>query len=95
MYCHRCGSQIEVEDKVYRGDTCRTCGRPLHCCKNCVFYDPVANQQCREPQAELVGDKEAANFCDYFKPRSGMAKPGGISSTGNRKKLEDLFKKKI
>ncbi|HUU29257.1 MAG TPA: hypothetical protein VM123_15735 [archaeon] len=94
MRCHGCGTAIQIEDKIYRGDTCRTCGRPLHCCKNCSFYDPTAHNQCREPQAELVGDKEAANFCDYFRPARGSA--GGISqaSESTRKKLEDLFKKK-
>ena len=44
-----------------------------------------------------VRDKEAANFCDYFRPaESGPAerdrKPSGNEEA--RKRLDDLFKKK-
>ena len=62
-------------------------------CKNCEFYDTSAYNECKESQAERVVDKEKANFCDYFKYRSG--KPGH-SGTGAKddalKKLDDLFK---
>lgn len=95
MRCHACGNTVRVEDKVFRSDTCPGCGRPLRCCKNCLFFDPTANNQCRESQAELVGDKEAANFCDYFRPReNGGEARGGSRSAQARKKIDDLFKKK-
>jgi hypothetical protein len=32
----------------------------------CVFFDTTASQQCREPVADLVSDKQRANFCGYF-----------------------------
>jgi hypothetical protein len=36
-----------------------------------VFHDPSCDNQCREPQADRVLEKERANFCDYFKPKTG------------------------
>ena len=29
-------------------------------------FDPAVNNQCREPQAEWIVEKERRNFCDYF-----------------------------
>jgi len=93
MRCHACGKAVQAKDKIFRSDTCSDCGRPLRCCKNCLFHDPAASNQCREPQAEWVGDKETANFCDYFRPReNGGASAGGTGSAQARKRLEDLFK---
>jgi hypothetical protein len=31
-----------------------------------MFFDTAAPQQCREPVADLVSDKQRANFCGYF-----------------------------
>jgi hypothetical protein len=35
----------------------------------CVEYDTRVAKHCREPTAEEVRDKTAANFCDHFKPK--------------------------
>ena len=45
------------------------CHAHLHVCKQCEFFDPQRANQCREPVAEFVQDKERANFCGYFRPR--------------------------
>jgi hypothetical protein len=37
----------------------------------CTFYDVKAYNECREPSADRIVDKEKANFCDYFKIGSG------------------------
>lgn len=52
---------------VSRSDSCPKCMADIRCCKNCQFYDVKAYNECREPQADRVADKEKANFCDYFK----------------------------
>jgi hypothetical protein len=49
-------------------DLCPKCHADLHACRNCQFYDPGKQNQCAETQARLVRDKEAANYCDYFRP---------------------------
>jgi hypothetical protein len=42
------------------------CRADLRCCMNCQSYDPRVAEQCRERRTELVFDKEAGNFCEYF-----------------------------
>lgn len=76
-----------------RGDSCAKCGRDTRTCKACEFFDPGSNNQCRESQADRVVDKERANFCDYFRPKSGIG-----SATASKDALkaaaEALFRKK-
>lgn len=94
MQCYSCHTQIPLESKPTRNATCPNCAAYLHCCLNCHFYAPAAHNQCREPQAEWVKDKEAANFCDYFRPAAGMEAPETSRKEDAMKKLNDLFKKK-
>lgn len=37
----------------------------------CAFYDPHSYNECKEPVAERIIDKEKANFCDYFELSAG------------------------
>ena len=71
MKCFYCSTDIQTDQKITRQQTCPSCGQPLHCCRNCRFYDEAAYHQCRETEAEWVSDKQAANFCDYFEPGGG------------------------
>jgi hypothetical protein len=92
LYCHACGGEIELIDKVKRADTCEHCGADLHCCKNCKFFDPMAHNMCRESTAHYEPHKEKANFCTDFVPREGKVEIGDKSSALS--KLDALFKKK-
>ena len=94
MQCFKCGFEIELTDKVYRQETCPKCASWVHCCYNCRFYDPLAYHQCREPEARFVKEKDIANFCNYFEPRSGPFKGDASKADEARRKLEELFKKK-
>lgn len=82
-------------DRVGTRETCPQCETDLHCCRNCRFYDPGKHNQCAEPQAEWVGDKEGSNYCDYFSPNPVLV-AGGERSTSKandaRKKFNSLFK---
>ncbi|HPL62167.1 MAG: hypothetical protein PHG91_04405 [Syntrophales bacterium] len=89
--CHACRKEI-TDLFTGRRDACPACGRDLRCCLNCVFFAQGFSNNCREPQAERVADKEKSNFCDFFRFRDSSPageKPGSDA----RKKLEDLFKK--
>jgi hypothetical protein len=68
--CWKCREKIAYPSGSPVGtlDVCPKCGADLHACRNCGFYDPGKHNQCAEPQAEWVRDKEAANYCDYFRP---------------------------
>jgi len=91
--CHACKKELSGALKVGRRDACPFCGADLRCCLNCLFYDPAVSKQCRETVAELVKEKEKANFCDYFafvEDRIAAPDAGGAQA---RKALDDLFKK--
>ncbi len=64
--CHKCKKEIGLEGRVGRRDTCPHCATNLHCCLNCKFYDEFAHNQCKEPEAEWVSDREGGNFCEFF-----------------------------
>lgn len=90
--CWSCGKATEKLDKVFRDDTCSHCHLAMKSCRNCKFYDPYAHDECREPMAEQVRDKERANYCDYFVPGAqdtGQANAAEIAKA----KLDALFKK--
>ncbi len=76
-----------------RGDRCQKCGRDTRVCKGCVHYDRSAYNECREPQADRVVDKERSNFCDYFRPKSGGAQGGEDPVAKAKAAAEALFKK--
>jgi len=94
-YCHACRKELPVEfKKTSRRDVCPFCRVDLHCCRACAFYDQSAPRQCREPVAQMVKEKDKANFCDYFSYAVGPASGNQPAQTEQaRKALDDLFKK--
>ena len=90
MKCAFCHKEIS-ETKIHIRDECPACGRDLHICLNCRFYDVNAYRQCRDSIMELVQDKEKANFCDFFLAAKSSAAEG-VSESESFKKLHDLFK---
>ena len=91
--CAFCNREIEFEGRVSRNDTCPKCGRDLHCCLQCKFYDSGAYNECKEVMAERTVDKERANICEYFILR-GSHESGGDKKGAAKKALEELFRKK-
>lgn len=89
--CHFCKARIELKERPGRRDVCPGCGRDLHACLQCRFYDKDAYHQCREPQADWVSDKESSNFCDYFE--FGRVLRTEVKQDA-KSRLEALFKKK-
>lgn len=91
--CHFCGKEVEFHIKVMRKDTCPHCGRDLHACVQCRFYDPGYHNQCREPKSEMVRDREKANLCGHFQFGAGTGRRQEEKKEDVRKKLDELFKK--
>ncbi len=89
--CFKCGGEVPGDQRVLREDECPRCGQDLHCCRGCRFYDPGVSNQCSEPQADWVADKERANFCDFFSFADDAA-PRGAASPGSGR-ARDLWKK--
>ena len=92
MTCFHCQKTTTSESKIGFREECGSCRSDLHVCKNCEFYDPKVYNECRETSADVVRDKERANFCDFF-----SAKEGGNQSADKASALkaaaEALFKK--
>lgn len=96
MVCWKCSAATEVKpgERIGTRDECTRCGADLHSCRNCQFYDRSKSNQCSEPQAEWVRDKEAANYCDYFQPSSRAANRVAEPSSAQdaKKKFDSLFR---
>jgi hypothetical protein len=102
VVCRGCRADLGARERIGRRDTCPQCGVDLHSCRQCRFHDPRAYNECSEPQAERVLDKDRGNFCEYFACVDAAAGSGGgaaagraASATGNaREDLERLFRRR-
>jgi len=91
--CHACLKGLEIKTPLGRREICPFCGSDLHCCLNCAFHEMGAYNECREPQAERVIEKNRSNFCDYFVFRvAEMSGKGKNSGESVKTKIESLFK---
>jgi len=95
LVCWKCGvSLAELSLPLRRLDECPKCRAELHVCRMCVEYDTRVAKHCREPIAEEVRDKTAANFCDFFKPRPGAyVAPNTAEVNRAKATLDKLFGK--
>ena len=60
---------------------------------NCRFYDSSAYNDCSEPAADRVVEKDKANFCDYFSAGAGgtVFSAGGTSRDGNNLVVRGIY----
>jgi len=93
--CWYCGTETSLPGKIERKAICPKCKVAVKCCRNCKFFDTSAPKQCREPAAEFVGDKEGANFCEYFDfaDQAGRPARSPAGDAKNKKRFDSLFKK--
>lgn len=90
--CFKCGAGLKFSERVGFREECESCGEDVHVCKNCRFYDASAYNECREPSAEVIREKERANRCEYFE--GGGAAPSSSKKDDLLSAAEALFKKK-
>ncbi|VAW37707.1 hypothetical protein MNBD_DELTA02-25 [hydrothermal vent metagenome] len=93
--CFSCGKTIDLTGTPGRGDSCRFCTADLRACLNCRFRDDSSYNECREPQAERVKEKDRSNYCEYFEFAESSA-DGGLTGESRKEnpldRLKDLFK---
>ncbi len=67
--CFKCQEELMLSkgSALGRHEECPKCFANLRCCNMCQFFDKTAYNECREPMANRIIEKEKANFCDYFK----------------------------
>jgi hypothetical protein len=72
VLCPGCQQVADVDDidgKVPFRSECPRCSVDLHVCLTCQHHDKQAHNQCREPTADPVGQKDRRNLCDDHRPR--------------------------
>lgn len=78
--------------KIFRSTLCEQCGTEVRVCRNCEFYAPGLHWDCRETVREPVRDKDRANFCEFFRPRSGGGNHAGVEKDDQaRDNFQQLF----
>lgn len=92
-HCAKCGWEWTYDRPPGRSDACERCGAEMRVCLNCRHYDPAVAQQCREPRAEPVAEKDRANYCEWFDlARRTYVPAGGPDRSGEaRKRFRELF----
>ncbi len=92
--CYHCGTELSFGDRVGLREECPQCRNDVHVCRNCQFYDRSSYNECREPSAEVVREKDRSNHCEYWSPSSGLGAGGGKAAQDLLAAAEALFKKK-
>lgn len=94
--CFHCRAVLQFEALPGRSASCDSCHSDVRVCLNCRHYDAQSYNECREPVAERVVDKDRRTFCDYFSPAPTGNDPRAQQTNTKAdvlKKLDDLFKK--
>jgi hypothetical protein len=84
--CYNCTTMLP--EGIDFQSTCPKCNAALHCCKQCVYFEPSTRFQCLKPVPVRISPKDGANTCELFKPkvtvaRDGTASPGPGYGYGN------------
>lgn len=81
--CHNCATTLP-SDIEFTGN-CPKCNAPLHCCKQCSYFEPSTRFQCTKPIPARIAVKDTANDCTFFRQRVTVARdsaPSGSQSSG-------------
>lgn len=90
--CWNCGADLGPQD-YGRETNCIGCSKSTRACRNCRWYTPGHSNDCVEPMAERVLEKERANYCEFFEPTTDTGSTDASSPDDVlRKAAEDLFK---
>ena len=92
--CAVCGHAMK-HATVDFDSSCPSCGKPLHTCTNCSFFDTSARFECRKPIPKRIESKAKANRCELHQPKTirdlKSARPE--SPPDARAAFDALFKK--
>jgi hypothetical protein len=81
-YCASCDAELAADLRIGRETLCPHCEAYLHACIQCRFYEPTLHNQCLEPEADYVGDRVKANFCEFFSMAGGKTGRGETAAPG-------------
>ncbi len=68
LLCYNCkkSTGLDLKQVIGRHEECPHCYANMHSCKMCTYYDQSSYNECKEPTANRIIEKEKANFCDHF-----------------------------
>lgn len=90
--CWKCGNALaDILLPLPRLAECPRCRAELHVCRMCTFFDPAAAQQCREPVADPITDRQRANFCGYYQIDPHAFSAPSDEAAESRRRLDALF----
>lgn len=64
--CFHCSAVIRPETDFTTA--CPKCGAALHCCKQCIHFEPSTRFQCTKPIPARIPYKDQPNSCELFSP---------------------------
>lgn len=89
--CHRCGTI--VNSAILTGSTCTKCSVALHCCAQCVSFNPASPFECMQEIPARIAPKDAFNTCSLYEARTTVEREtGSVRQTTARSAFDDLFK---
>ncbi len=93
--CAVCGKKVQTLGSIEADSVCPGCGKPLHSCTNCAFFDPGARFECRKPLEARVESKASANDCPHYQPKTvrDLSSRGPATPDDARSAFDALFKK--
>lgn len=94
MNCYKCSKELSLKSDqiISRQEVCPHCYASIHACFQCFFYDKNSYNECKEPMADRITDKEKANFCDFYKIKTQSNNPEDEKAAALKAAM-DLFKK--
>ena len=92
--CFYCGADLGLPPgNAGRSATCPQCSSDVRVCYNCQHYNSSSYNECNEPNAERVLEKNRSNFCDYFHLAGAEQTRAAQTKDDALKKLDQLFKR--
>lgn len=89
--CWSCGAKLESHE-YGRETNCLSCSKPTRVCRNCRWYAPGRTNDCLEPVAEPIKEKDRPNYCEFFEPTDEPAESSAGTQDDHLKAAEALFK---
>ena len=80
MRCWQCGTHQDFGTTAPL-PVCTNCKADLHCCRNCMHFDPGARFQCRKPVEKAFRDKTVRIDCTLFEARQVLDATGRRASS--------------
>lgn len=90
--CYKCNTELQLDQasNISRSEECSKCYSNIRSCMMCTFYSTSSYNECKEPTADRILEKEKANFCDHYKLGFGHAPAGKVEE--NLSAANALFK---